>query len=200
MSKQHFVTIEEAGVFLRAQLEADINASLTLHKHAVLILPGGNSIKLFFPYLLSIKAPWEKITIALSDERCVPVYHEMSNEKQLKENFLNFLPVHNFCRLNEELTHKLKLYPAITVLSMGDDGHVASLFPEEYSKWKDKGIGIYKTKTKSPNRFTLTEKTILLSSNIYILVVGHEKNCFFNENHLTFLLNNIFENSTCVIC
>ena len=201
MKEQKFLSVQEAGVFLKLQLENDLKEQITLRDHAVLILPGGNSIKLFFPYLISLDLPWSKITIGLSDERCVPLDHEMSNEKQLKECFLDLLPDYNYCSLSQELIAKIQEFPPITVLSMGTDGHVASLFPEEHKDWKDVGVLIYETKKQSPKRVSVSEKTILLSSKVYILVVGHERNCFFdNDQWISFPINTIFENSTCIRC
>jgi len=201
MKEQKFLSVQEAGVFLKQQLENDLKEQIKLFDHAVFILPGGNSIKLFFPYLISLDVPWNKITIGLSDERCVPLDHEMSNERQLKQCLLDLLPYYNYCSLNQELITKIQEFPPITVLSMGEDGHVASLFPEEYDNWKNKEIGIYKITKQNPNRESLSEKTILLSSNIYMLVVGHENNCFFNENYLISLpMNTIFEKSICIRC
>ena len=184
MKEHRFLSAQEAGTFLRQQLEGDLKGQIALRDHAVLILPGGNSIKLFFPYLISLDVPWDKITIGLSDERCVPLDHEMSNEKQLKECFLDFLSKYNYCSLNQELIEKIQKFPPITVLSMGADGHVASLFPEEHEDWKHVGVGIYETKKQSPKRVSLSEKTILLSSNVYMLVVGNEKNYFFDSDKL----------------
>jgi 6-phosphogluconolactonase len=199
MKEHRFLSAQEAGTFLRQQLEGDLKGQIALRDHAVLILPGGNSIKLFFPYLISLDVPWDKITIGLSDERCVPLDHEMSNEKQLKECFLDLLPNYNYCSLNQELIAKIQEFPPITVLSMGIDGHVASLFPEEYEDWKDKGIGIYKTKTQSPNRDSLSEKSLAHSKMIYISVVGENKNIFLdNVKNFLYCLNSIYEKS-CLI-
>ena len=181
MKNCRFQSVHEAGLFLKQQVEQDLRHQIKLQDHAVLILPGGNSIKLFFPYLISLDVPWNKITIGLSDERYVPLNHEMSNEKQLRECFLNLLPDYNYCFLNQQLINKIQEFPPITVLSMGEDGHVASLFPEEYEEWKDGEVGIYKTTRQVINRNSLSEKAILLSSKIYILIVGHEKNSFFEK-------------------
>lgn len=201
MKNCQFQTVQQAGLFLKHRVEQDLLHQIKLHNRAILILPGGNSIKLFFPYLTLLDVPWDKITISLSDERCVPLDHEMSNERQLRENFLNLLPDYTYCSLNQELITKIQEFPPVTVLSMGDDGHVASLFPEEYDEWKDSGIGIYKTKIKSPNRESLAEVALSLSSNIYILCVGNEKNCFFDSGNLHSLpLKTIFEKSMFIRC
>ncbi len=196
MKNCQFQSLKQAGFFLKQQIEQDLQRQIKLHDHAVLILPGGNSIKLFFPYLTSLDVPWNKITIGLSDERCVPLDHKMSNEKQLRECFLDLLPDYNYCPLNQQLITKIQEFPPVTVLSMGEDGHLASLFPEEYEEWKDMIIGVYKTKNKSPDRVSLSEIALMCSQVIYILAVGKDKNHFLDEiTKSSFCLNSIYKNS-----
>lgn len=201
MKDCQFQTVQQAGLFLKQHIEQDLQHQIKLQDHAFLILPGGNSIKLFFPYLIVLDVPWDKITIALSDERCVSLNHEMSNERQLRECFLSLLPHYNYCSLNQQLITKIQEFPPITLLSMGEDGHVASLFPQEYDEWKDSGMGIYKTTKQEINRESLSEVALVLSSNIYILCVGNEKNCFFDSCNLHPLpLKTIFEKSIFIRC
>lgn len=201
MRNYQFQSIQEAGIFLKQKIEQNLLHQIKLQDHAVLILPGGNSIKLFFPYLVSLDAPWDKITIGLSDERCVPLDNEMSNEKQLRECFLNLLPDYNYCSLNQQLINEIREIPPITVLSMGDDGHVASLFPEEYEEWKSRGIEIYRTKTKNLNRDSLSEAALMLSKDIYILVVGEDKNNFLEKNKKTIhCMYSIFKKANYIQC
>lgn len=175
MIEHEFDVLYEAGKFLQINIEQDLKKRISQDGYAILILPGGNSIKLFFPYLLNMNLSWEKIIIGLSDERCVPKDHDLSNEKQLKQCFLNFIPNPNYCELNKKFIKKIQKSSPITVLSMGNDGHVASLFPEEFIDWNNKGIGLYNTKKQKPNRISLTERTVLLSDKIYVLVLGRKK-------------------------
>ncbi len=201
MKNCQFQTVQQAGFFLKQQIEQDLQHQIKLHDRAVLILPGGNSIKLFFPYLIPLDVPWDKITIGLSDERCVPLDHEMSNERQLRENFLDLLPNYNYCSLGQQLIAKIQEFPPVTILSMGEDGHVASLFPEEYEEWKDIGVGIYKTKTKNPNRESLSEIALIRSQVMYILVVGKNKNHFLDTiTKHSFCLNFIYKSSYLIRC
>jgi 6-phosphogluconolactonase len=201
MKNCQFQSIQEAGVFLKQEIEQALQCQIKLQDHALLILPGGNSIKLFFPYLIVLDVPWDKITIGLSDERCVPFDHEMSNERQLRECFLDLLPTYNYCPLNKNLIAKIQEFPPITILSMGEDGHVASLFPQEYDEWKDSGMGIYKTTKQKINRESLSEVALVLSSNIYILCTGNEKNGFFDRGKLHSLpFKTIFEKSMFIRC
>lgn len=201
MNNHNFQSIDKASSFLKHQLEMAITQQIESHNRAILILPGGNSIKLFYPCLINLNILWNRVTIGLSDERCVPLKHEMSNERQLRQYMLNFIPKCNYCPLNKEFLLKIRTTPPITVLSMGNDGHVASLFPEESKYWKNAGIGIYKTKYQNPIRVSLTEDALLTSSKIYLLATGKEKNKFLNkEKSLPSSLNSIYNKATWIKC
>lgn len=184
-----FASLVEAGLFLKNKVEQNLNEQVRITGGAVFILPGGNSIKHFFPYLVSLNVPWDCIIVGLSDERLVHSDDEMSNEKNLRKNLLNFIPNHHYCSLNDEMVTKIQEFPPVTILSMGVDGHVASLFPEEADEWKQCISGIYKTKFQEIRRISLSEQSLLKSSSIYLLVIGEEKNEFFDlkKDFLSFL-------------
>ncbi|MBS0185067.1 MAG: 6-phosphogluconolactonase [Proteobacteria bacterium] len=196
MQAYYFQSVSEAGTFLNQEIQKDILHQINLKGEGLLILPGGNSIKLFFPYLLTLDVPWNKVTIGLSDERDVPLHHDMSNEKQLKESFLNYLPAPNYIPLNEKFLTKIKAFSPITILSMGIDGHLASLFPEEAPEWTQVGMRLYHTKKQIPNRISLSEEALLLSHKIYILALGKERQCLLDNIQNSYpCLNRIYNNS-----
>lgn len=201
MNLHKFKTVEDAALYLKTSLEEKINELLYENEMVIFLLPGGNSIKLFFPYLAQMHIDWNKIIISLTDERRVPVDHEMSNEKQLRELFLNKLISYNFLPLENTLIEKLKLYSCVSLLSMGLDGHLASLFPDDYEYWKDYEDEIYRTHNQTISRITITTKVFNRSEN-YILVAGFDKKkkiqkIILNPN---FYLSNVYRNATIIIC
>ncbi|MBM3632222.1 MAG: hypothetical protein FJX03_00725 [Alphaproteobacteria bacterium] len=201
MKTKTFNCSQDAGAYLALAVSQDLKEQIQSYERATWILPGGNSIKPFYPYFARLSLPWKRISFGLSDERCVPVEHDMSNERQLRENFLSYLKNYDYLPVNDRLVSIIRLYPPITVLSMGDDGHVASLFPEEAGIWKNEGTGIYVTKNQFPNRMSLTEETLLISRKIYIIVANRKKNKFLDQIDFSrFALNEIFEKSEIIRC
>lgn len=116
-----------------------LEKTLIEKNHAVLAVSGGRSPILLFQALSTQDLEWEKIHIILVDERHVKPDHEDSNERLVREHLLqNHASKAQFTGLaykTDNLSDDVKkanenLPDAdIIVLGMGDDGHIASLFP-----------------------------------------------------------------------
>lgn len=116
--------------------------ALAQKQKATLVVPGGNTPRYYLPALAHSKLPWHHITVTLSDERWVDADHEQSNERLIKQHLMTQLPANTpFVGLKtrhdtpfaavEEIHQRLdRLLPlSLTVLGLGEDGHIASLFP-----------------------------------------------------------------------
>lgn len=198
---KNFTSLHVTAEYLSAELSNELSKQIADRGKAMLIMPGGKSIIKFFPYISKMNILWDKLTIALSDERCVPIDHDMSNEKQLRNLFLNNLPTFNYSPITEDIVVMMQNNSPITVLSMGMDGHVASLFPEEAAEWKKIGLQNYKTKKQDPARISLSEAAFLLSKKIYILIIGKQKNEYLTDDILSKSpLNTVYNKAVIVRC
>ena len=117
--------------------------TLSRKPQATLVVPGGSTPCHYLPALAKCKLPWDRITVTLSDERWVDVNDDQSNEKLIKQHLLSHLPANtSFIGLKTahdnpfdaiETLHQrldsLSLPVSLTVLGLGEDGHIASLFP-----------------------------------------------------------------------
>ncbi len=117
----------------------------TLHRqaHVTLVVPGGSTPRHYLPALAKCQLPWERITVTLSDERWVGINDEQSNERLVRHHLMRHLPANTpFAGLKtthdspfdaiETLHQRLDALPlpaSLTVLGLGEDGHIASLFP-----------------------------------------------------------------------
>ena len=126
-------------------LSERIHQSIDEYGRAIVGLSGGGTPKPIYTELGKCAIPWDKVSIFLVDDRYVPAEHADSNQKLVRETLLKnagipeeqilfpdtSLPIEQ-CIHHYDLTLAGMLsagIPHIVTLGMGDDGHIASLFP-----------------------------------------------------------------------
>ncbi len=139
---------------------------------------------------------WTRVHVFWGDERCVPPEHPESNERLARTTMLDALPipseqVHPMrCSGNPDAAARVyadtlraffegrEPWFDVTLLGLGDDGHVASLFPgspalDEPSGW----VAHTEAPPTSPvrDRLTLTLPALNASRHVLFLVSGSGK-------------------------
>jgi 6-phosphogluconolactonase len=173
----------------------------------VVALTGGSTPKKFYSLLSTdyykSRIDWPHVYLFWGDERCVPPQDDQSNFKMAKETLISqvSIPENNVFRIKGEMTPPLaaaKDYEAqlhaffkldyavpqfdLVLLGVGDDGHIASIFPrseamKEQSKWVVSNF----VEKLSSNRITLTLPIINNARRILILFQGDRKGAIVKE-------------------
>jgi 6-phosphogluconolactonase len=136
------------------------------------------------------------------DERRAAPDHPDSNYGMTRNHLIDkvFIPEENIFRMHGEinpekastdysaclknnLPQKNNLpYFHLTVLGMGDDGHTASIFPDEMYLWNSHNLcEVAAHPQTGQKRITLTGSTINNSKQIVFLVTGKSKALIANE-------------------
>jgi len=191
---------------------AIIEEAKRLDKNTItLALPGGRSVSGIYEELSKINDPiWKKIHIFLVDERVVPITDDDSNFKLIWETFANvlvkkkLLPLENLHPLKiddtdnhgaSSYTEILKRYNNhfdIVLVSSGEDGHIAALFPDHKAlKIKGKQFIYLNDSPKPPSdRITSSVELIAETNLLIILFIGEAKRdalTNFNNPHIPIL-------------
>ena len=165
---------------------------------ATLLLSGGSTPAPLYRRLSAADLDWNRIHVALVDERWVAADSEASNERLLRDTLLvgnaaaaSFVGMKNSqpsafegedaCNIDYA---GLPAPYSICLLGMGPDGHSASLFPQAEglaaaieSKRHCAAIRAIKSEVTGNNleRMTMTPWSILQSRRLVLLITGEDK-------------------------
>ena len=157
------------------------------------VLTGGNSPIKLYKHLAKEKGiKWQNIDFFFGDERCVNKNSKYSNINMCKKNLLNKIPILNSQiyeiniknikpkKIASEYEKKIKKYFNgkkisfdLTLLGVGNDGHIASLFKNNINKINKKNVDF--VIREDFKRVTLTIKCINNSKNIFLWAPGKNK-------------------------
>jgi 6-phosphogluconolactonase len=129
-----------------------VSAVLAAKNRAILAVPGGRSAATIFQAMLREVLDWRRVHFFIVDERLVPVDHPDSNFRLLREHLV--APLAQAGKIDPGNAHPFVFDPAsadrgaaryerelanfgfrydVVLLSSGEDGHVAALFPRHHS-------------------------------------------------------------------
>jgi 6-phosphogluconolactonase len=139
---QVFATHAQASVALADQVASDLRDAVSLRGGASLAVPGGTTPAEFLVALGARPLDWPRVTVLLTDERWVAPDHPRSNTALVDRTLgargrpYRWYPLWREGAAPREAVALLEVDAAavplpldVVVLGMGDDGHVASLFP-----------------------------------------------------------------------
>lgn len=157
---------------------------------ASLVVPGGHTPVVYLPRLAQMDLPWQQVFITLSDERWVEPTSEQSNERLVHEHFLQHMQQQpHFIGLKTGHVHpdqaitdidaRLAELPqpfSLVILGLGEDGHIASLFPGMALNPDTTSLCQTATPPAAPSlRISLSLHALINSDRIILVITGKEK-------------------------
>jgi 6-phosphogluconolactonase len=180
-----------AARFIGSRLEERLEAV----DSAGLVVSGGSTPVRCFEYLSAMPLDWERVRIAMSDERWIPPGNTDSNETLVRTYLLQnaaaaatLLPIYaegstpaeRAAMLGACMDESARPF-ACSVLGMGSDGHFASLFPDAANlalgldaAAAESFIPISTASSPHP-RVSMTLRALLDSEAIVLLFFGEQK-------------------------
>ncbi len=152
----------------------------------VMAIPGGESVKGLLKELAKQKADWKKVHVFMTDERMVPLDDRQSNYYQAKKLwFSKAKGIHDYPFTDrkgvEEYTKELEVACGakldLVVLGVGEDGHIASLFPRHLAliDMEQGYLTVWDAPKRPTERISLTPKTIGEANCVILLFASTEK-------------------------
>lgn len=188
---------------LADEIVSRLVAGVAARGAASMVASGGTTPGELYDILAERDAPWDRVSVTLSDERWVAPTSDASNEKLIRTRLLRgkaagalLVPMkmpHETPRdaeaaVSEALAAMPRPFDA-TLLGMGADGHTASLFPraEGLERALDRNSaalvrGIHPANlAQTGERMSLTLRAILNSRLVVILIRGDTKLATYRE-------------------
>lgn len=177
-----------------------ISHFITQDGNCIVGLSGGSTPKPIYTELGKQNVDWSNVHIFLVDERYCPATSDDSNQKMVRETLLKSVMVsssnHVFPNTSLPIDECIKQYaadlkklwkdhlPDIMTLGMGDDGHIASLFPPLAPQLMDDSALVHHTTTDKfavHDRLTLSLNAVACANEHLFLLKGAEKKRVWDE-------------------
>ncbi|MDX2019818.1 MAG: 6-phosphogluconolactonase [Deltaproteobacteria bacterium] len=181
-------------------LVAAARLAASAQRRFALALSGGTTPKLLYQHLSGPEfvneMPWHCLELFWGDERCVPPNAADSNFHMASEVMLNHVPIraeqiHRIVGENAPEAESARYADEIrnvverqrgglprfdwVLLGMGDDGHTASLFPEQELQAANELCGVASHPSTGQKRVSFTYELINAASHVAFVVTGANK-------------------------
>jgi 6-phosphogluconolactonase len=185
-----FVSPGQAAAALTARIVSDLDRAVALRGRASLAVAGGTTPEPFLHLLAYRQLDWRRIAVTLTDERWVAPEHERSNAGLVARTLgarprpYRWFPLYRAGTTADRAVPRVEYesgslgWPLdVVVLGMGEDGHVASLFPGNDAGLEDNGSRRF-VAVKGPGgepRISLTLTALREARSVYLLLHGRSK-------------------------
>ena len=193
MSDWHtFADRESLDQALATHVASRLQEGIAVRGTAHLVVSGGSTPKQLFSMLADADIEWARVVVLLADERWVPIDHEDSNERLVRETlltgkaqsaqFLSLLPtpgdeIANIAGVST-LLGSLPRFDVV-LLGMGEDAHTASLFPcaaaLEEGLTTEQGALITRPRNAPHQRVSMSKRRLQATEHGVIHIVGEKK-------------------------
>ncbi len=180
---QHNINQAATARILQAADEA-----IKTHGSFYIVLAGGSTPKAVYQLLSEQQADWANWHVFHNDDRCLPVDHEERNSKMARDAWLSkvAIPEQQIHDIPAELGNVAgaKAYAEIlkdvrtfdlVILGLGEDGHTASLFPNQTVDNSADAVPVFDAPKPPADRITISQSRLNNTKEVMFLVTGAGK-------------------------
>lgn len=164
------------------------NEAIAKYGDFLIVLAGGSTPKSVYQLLAKEQADWAHWHVYHNDDRCLPVDHDERNSKMAREAWLNHvsIPKHQIHDIPAELGNieGAKAYAKtlagvrtfdMVILGLGEDGHTASLFPNQAVDNSADAVPVFNSPKPPADRVTISQNRLNNTHGVLFLVTGAGK-------------------------
>lgn len=162
--------------------------AIAKHGSFLIVLAGGSTPKSVYQLLAKEHADWANWHIYHNDDRCLPVDHVDRNSKMARDAWLNHvaIPQEQIHDIPAELgnVEGAKAYAQtlagvrtfdMVILGLGEDGHTASLFPNQPLDNSADAVPVFNSPKPPAERVTISQNRLNKTNEVIFLVTGAGK-------------------------
>ncbi len=150
-----------------------------------IVLAGGRTPEQTYRLLKDMDCDWKHWQIYYGDERCLPEYHNERNNVMASRAWLDYVPIPDIqihpmptdiraAYIYRNLIKEARPFDMV-LLGMGEDGHTASLFPEQQHPENELVHAIYNAPKPPRERISLSISALSNTHELLFFVTGAEK-------------------------
>ena len=197
MFQYHHIPLDSEQEFVdraTAEIEQAIADAIEERGTCVLGLSGGSTPRPIYEELGKLVAvEWDKVTVFLVDERYVLPDHKESNQRLVRETLLTNANVGNVIfpdtsllleECVDDYERRLPNEVDIVTLGLGEDGHIASLFPGDVGALEERNKHVLHAQTDTfaiHDRITVTLSVLRSARSAFFFLKGEGKKKIFEE-------------------
>ena len=154
----------------------------------LIVLAGGSTPKNVYQLLSGVQADWANWHVYHNDDRCMPVDHIDRNSKMARDVWLNHvaIPQNQIHDIPTELGNieGAQAYAKtlqgigtfdLVILGLGEDGHTASLFPNQFVDNSADVVPVFEAPKAPADRVTMSLNRLNNTHEVLFLVTGAGK-------------------------
>lgn len=186
-----FATVDALVAAARARVIASASEAIELRGRFVIVLSGGNTPRALYRNLRDADTDWSRWNVYYGDERCVAGHDPGRNSVMAAETLLDEVAIprdqchaipgelgaEEAARAYAETIRDVGVFDLV-LLGLGEDGHVASLFPhatERRVEGNEDVVAVFDAPKPPPERVSLTAARLSRTRAALFLVSGESK-------------------------
>lgn len=170
------------------------NEAIAKYGSFLIVLAGGSTPKNVYQLLAKEQADWANWHVFHNDDRCLPADHDERNSKMARDAWLNHvdIPQNQIHDIPAELGNVAgaKAYAQtlsgvrtfdLVILGLGEDGHTASLFPNQTVDNSADAVPVFNSPKPPADRVTISQARLNNTHSVLFLVTGAGKQDAVND-------------------